>query len=344
MQNNTLTSAAPKQRDSLFDNIRCLLIFLVVFGHMFSPVSKQPEATQLIYKFIFSFHMPAFMLLSGYFSKNAEKCRETAVQKYLLPFLVFNLLSSVIYLYNGGRSWHMLDLFYPRWGIWFLLVLFIYRFFLKDLIRIRYLLPLSFGIGLLSGCFTKLDSDLALGRVFAFLPFFMIGYYLTPEHIEKIRKLPKLIPCLTGLLSVGFVLFTHYNHKLGWTSFLNFPHQMYFLRGSYHDCDLRISEGLICRAAIYLFALFMIFTLIALMPRTKTFLATVGKNTMTVYLLHLYIVNELKDLSFWPKPGYGMLLVGFVAAVVMTLLFSAPPVAKAYDFVMGKLEKLIFKK
>ncbi len=343
MQKNNTVPNGLAARDALFDNIRFILIFLVVLGHTLSPIGKQPDAIQLIYKFIYLFHMPAFMLLSGYFSKNVEKCRDTAVQKYLLPYLIFNLLSSVIYLYQGGKAWYVLDIFYPRWGIWFLLVLFVYRFVLKDLVRIRLMLPLSFVIGLLAGCFDKLDSDFAWGRIFGFLPFFILGYYLTAEHIEKIRKLPKYIPVLTGLLSVGFILFTHFNQKYDWTSFLNFSHQMYFLRDSYRECGLGTFDGLICRAAIYLFALLITFTLIALTPRKKTYLATVGKNTMTVYILHLFILNEIKDLSIWPKPGYLVLLCGFAVAAAFVFLFSAPPVAKAYSFCIEKLEKLIFR-
>lgn len=344
MTKNPAEITAVKSRDGLFDNIRCLLIFLVVFAHMFSPVSHQNTAAQLIYKFIFLFHMPAFILISGYFSKNVEKCRENAVAKFLLPYCILNLLSSAINLYKSGKSWHLLDLFYPRWGIWFLLVLFVYRLLLKDLVRVRYILPISFLIGLISGCFEAFDSDLALGRIFGFLPFFMLGYFLTPEHIEKIRKIPKWIPLFALAASVGFILFAHYNYKLEWTEFLCFPHQMLFLRNSYHECKLSITEGLIARTAIYLFALAIIFALIALMPRKQTKLTTIGKNTMTVYVLHLFLLPHIKDLDLFGSSGWDYIIFSFIFSVIITLLFSAPPVAKAYDFIMGKIENLIFRK
>ena len=148
------SNLTPNQtRSALFDNIRCLLIFLVLICHLFSStygvsINKQPMLAQWIYQATFLFHIPGFLIISGYFSKKVDKLRDTAVSKYLVPFLVFNLISSAIYLYNHGSAWYKLDILYPRWGLWFLLAMFIWNFFLKDLVRLRYALPLSFIIGL----------------------------------------------------------------------------------------------------------------------------------------------------------------------------------------------------
>lgn len=49
-----------------------MLIFLVVFGHMISTFADTPEV-DVIYKIIFSFHMPAFIFVSGYFAKVEPK-------------------------------------------------------------------------------------------------------------------------------------------------------------------------------------------------------------------------------------------------------------------------------
>ena len=44
-------------RNYRMDNIRCILIFLVVFGHMLTWI---PEA-DTPYRIIYLFHMPAFL-------------------------------------------------------------------------------------------------------------------------------------------------------------------------------------------------------------------------------------------------------------------------------------------
>lgn len=330
-------------RDCLFDNIRCILIVLTVFAHMLSPISKQTEAAQIAYQFIFLFHMPAFILISGYFSKNADKCRKTAVTKFLIPYLALNLISSVIYLHNHNLAWYKLDLLNPRWGMWFLLVLFVYRFLLPDLLRMRFALPVSFGIGLAAGCFDALGESFGLGRLFAFLPFFMLGVYLTPEHIQRLRRIPKWIPLLGILLSFGFILFVHYNHKLDWTQYLNFSHGFLFMRNSYHSCNLTILQGIAARSLVYLFAGVMTFSLIALMPRKNCYLSYIGQNTLPVYALHLLLLPYIKALKVFGGSGWDYLLFSAVVAVAMTQLFSSKPAASAYNWCQTKAESLVFR-
>ena len=50
-------------RNYRMDNIRCILIFLVVFGHMLTWIPKADTP----YRIIYLFHMPAFLFLTGYF-------------------------------------------------------------------------------------------------------------------------------------------------------------------------------------------------------------------------------------------------------------------------------------
>ena len=341
---STKSSPLTENRDALFDNIRCLMIFLVVLGHMFSPVSGQNDAAQLIYKTAFLTHMPVFVLLSGYFSKNVEKSRDTAVAKFLLPYLVLNLMSWGIYILQGGKAWYKLDVFYPRWGLWFLLAMFVWKIFLKDLVRIRYILPISFGIGLLAGLFDKLDSDMAMGRIFAFLPFFLLGYFLKKEHIEKLRRLPKWIPSLGLLISLGFVVFTHFNYKHKWVEFLCFKHQMYFMRDSYHTCKLSMSDGMIVRAFLYLTALIMIFSLIAIFPRKRCYFSYIGQNTLPIYAIHLFLLPYIKDLELFGGSGWGYNLFSILISAALVLLLSSRPVVLAYQAVFNFLEQLIFPK
>lgn len=60
-------------RERLFyiDNIKGLLIILVVLGHSIQAAGLGIE-TNLINRFIYSFHMPAFMAISGFLSYNCK--------------------------------------------------------------------------------------------------------------------------------------------------------------------------------------------------------------------------------------------------------------------------------
>lgn len=47
------------------DNAKALLIFLVVFGH-FCGLYVESKIFDYFYLFIYAFHMPAFLFISGY--------------------------------------------------------------------------------------------------------------------------------------------------------------------------------------------------------------------------------------------------------------------------------------
>ena len=59
-----------KERVSLWDNAKFLLIFLVVLGHFADYYTKDSLNMRRLFLFIYLFHMPAFIFISGLFSKN----------------------------------------------------------------------------------------------------------------------------------------------------------------------------------------------------------------------------------------------------------------------------------
>lgn len=75
-----------QNRNYLIDNSKGLLIFLVVLGHSLEFIRKDYEVARLLYVFIYEFHMPVFVFISGYLSKNVEKGRRNAVRNFLTPF------------------------------------------------------------------------------------------------------------------------------------------------------------------------------------------------------------------------------------------------------------------
>ena len=58
-----------KQRDAYFDNVKGILILLVVIGHLIEPFYLKSKFVESLYTFIYTFHMPAFIFLSGLFFK-----------------------------------------------------------------------------------------------------------------------------------------------------------------------------------------------------------------------------------------------------------------------------------
>lgn len=132
--------------------------------------------------------MPLFVFVSGYFSKDVDKARSNAFNTLLVPYILFNT-TMVLVAHAAGRC--ELSLLTPVFVHWYLLALFFWRIFLKDLVRIRFVLFLSVVSAFVIGFFWEATNLLALGRIITFLPFFLVGYYTSQEKISSLRRIPK---------------------------------------------------------------------------------------------------------------------------------------------------------
>ena len=75
------TPAPPpvKQRDPWFDNAKMALIVLVVLGHAWTLLPSQDRLHSWTYDFLYSWHVPAFVIVTGYLSKSFEYTRPADV-------------------------------------------------------------------------------------------------------------------------------------------------------------------------------------------------------------------------------------------------------------------------
>ena len=80
------------KRDFYFDNAKFILMFFVVFGHLLQSYIDTDVFISYIYRLIYTFHMPAFILVSGYFAKGIyEKGYIRHITKKLIvPYVIFN--------------------------------------------------------------------------------------------------------------------------------------------------------------------------------------------------------------------------------------------------------------
>ena len=59
-----------KGRLYYFDNAKFVLIFLVVLAHYISPLKTDFPSVRVLWLTIHTFHMPAFIFISGFFAKS----------------------------------------------------------------------------------------------------------------------------------------------------------------------------------------------------------------------------------------------------------------------------------
>lgn len=173
-----------KTREYQYDNIRFILIFLVVMGHLLELSTSIPFQTA-VYKCIYTFHMPAFLFLSGMF---ASFRRSRIVFSLLVPYLMAQVAYRYFESWLSGSDLHLTFL-QPFWLLWYLFALLIYHcllpFYDTDSPRTAGLILLgAVATALLSGFDKGLAFPMSFSRVVAFQPWFILGFYW--------RKAPRL--------------------------------------------------------------------------------------------------------------------------------------------------------
>ncbi len=316
----------PPGRDARLDNAKFILIALVVVGHAIQPLTDYGPASALYY-WIYFFHMPAFILISGYLSRSFD-ASSNRVEKLVLtlavPYLIFWTAHQAIYTAERGELPDSLSVLQPTWTLWFLVALFLWRLSVPVWQRLRWPVAIAIIISLFAAT-ADLGTTLSLGRVLSFLPFFVLGLSLRREHFAYLNKL---------WVRVGSVL------VLGVTAVLAVPisdhlsRDWLFWRDSLTDRDidpLLPSIGL--RLAFMGLALAMTIAVLALTPKRQTWYTSLGAYTLFVYLGHSVVLLILKNTPWYDvMTGPVGLAATLAASVGLTLLLCTPLVRKCLQW------------
>lgn len=300
-----------KERDYMFDTFRGLLMlsipmshFTKMSGNLYSSLYlgggfPQESLGGWVYITINVFVMQAFMFLSGYFSKKPERARETAFSTFMWPYLVWTTVYwGIRYLFFGNAH---LEYLTPPFALWFLFALFFYRYFLKDMVKFKWLLPLSLVMYLAAGQIQEFGDFMALGRMVSYFPFFLLGYYCSKERLAWLQGLKgkKVLLAVYGIILVLIsVALCKWGPNVGW----------YLLRESVDSFSVPWWGDTLGRIGIFFLSSAWIIWMINVLPSKNNFIAFVGMNTMPVYIFHLTLRYVIQF--------YG-LYIGFISCLVV---------------------------
>ena len=159
----------PAVRDPWFDNAKMALVTLVVIGHaiILLPATAFNEH---LYDFLYAWHVPAFVLVTGYLSRSFTWERRRLyqlVRTVVVPYVVFECAIALFRIHVGGEQ--LEDLFKdPHWPMWYLAALFCWRMLTPILTRLPAALPVAVVVSLVAGLYAGDTLDLA--RVLGLLP------------------------------------------------------------------------------------------------------------------------------------------------------------------------------
>jgi fucose 4-O-acetylase-like acetyltransferase len=320
-------------RNAYFDNAKFILIFLVVFGHTISPYRTSNDQVLSLYHFIFIFHMPVFILLSGYFSKNYQKkgYYKKIVTKVLIPYLIFQTVYTFYYNTIYEHQTFTLQYFIPRWAMWFLLSLMFWKLMLPFFARWPMWLGMGISLGLGLGIgymdLEGFEKVLSISRMLVFFPFFLLGYYLSQKDnpFKKLcsmkgRILAAAVLILTLMSSYYFLQDTKYTDMLyGTNTYAN--HGEFLIRAGQYAVSILVS-----------------FAFMALIPAKPLLFTNIGQRSLYVYLLHGFILKWFftTDYAKSLHTSWDFILLAIIAAVVTLLTGS-----KFIDYVIAAFKRVI---
>lgn len=276
-----------KKRIALWDNLKFLLIIFVVIGHYTQQFRADNEALQRIYVFIYSFHMPIFIFVTGLFSKKAVD--EKNIKKALPYLTCFFATTLILFITKALLGWApVFELFSPSGISWYLMSMF-FMFLITMLIKDykpQYIFVLSLIIGVMCGfCQTNNPDFFTWMRTLTFYPFFCLGYISDREKIEKAtNKISIKITAVIFFVSI-YLLIYFYPKQANKISRLNTARHTYSELGRFapYGWELRLLTYAISFAAIFL--------LISLIPRKRIKgFTSLGERTLGIYMFHYVII------------------------------------------------------
>lgn len=317
------------ERNAFFDNAKVLLIFLVVFGHMIQPFTEGSSEINTLYMWIYTFHMPAFILLAGFFAKGSgnKKYIMNLAKKLLMPYLIFQIIYTGYYFFIGKEGWQT-GMFYPHWSLWFLFSLFSWHILLTWFKKIPASLSISAAIvlGLAIGYFGEIGHAFSLSRTFVFFPFFLIGYWLTEKQIMWVKRKSVKIVSLAVMAVIGAAIYFAPDFNTGW------------LLASKSYSALGMEEfGGIARFLVYGTAAVMTASILAWVPAAHSKLTALGTRTLYVYLLHGFFIQFFRQADIFEINNIVDLVgLGAISALIVLVLSSKPVLGLWQPMIEGK--------
>lgn len=308
------------KRIEKWDILKFVLIFLVVLGHTIEVFVKDAQWADAATMFIYTFHMPLFVFVSGMFSKRTvNEKRYDKIVVFLFLFFVAKIIlfmsriiaykkATISFVVVNGLPWYMLAMF-----VFMLITIALRRY------SPAYILLLSVAIACAAGYDPDLGDKYSALRIITFYPFFYLGYCLDPDKIVKItdRTIVRIVSAAV-LIAFAYIIFTN-------TEFLFQFKPLLSGRRGFSDLGKYKLYGCVLRFAYYILVFVIGFAVISLIPKKLSrfgIISGMGGRSLQVYLLHyscLHIIDgRLKNFL----PDIHPAITVTVIAAVLTVLWS----------------------
>jgi fucose 4-O-acetylase-like acetyltransferase len=322
------------KRVEFIDALKGFAIFLVIWGH---TIQQFDVDSNYLFAFIYSFHMPLFFIISGFFFQSSLKLKfnEFLYKKGMQLFYTWFLWCVLLGIYQFAT--HRLDnagpmqvgiLVFNRY-FWFLRQLFAsyliaylgYKLFKKDV-----------WVAIIIICFVIVFPFFRLQSFY--LPLFLFGIFLKQYYSFIANHLNKLL--LSSFIVFGICLFFWKSDYLQVFPALFSIKTFSYTFPNWQQSLFRWLIGI--SGSLFFFVLFWK----TYMPNAiYSYLNTRGKYTLTIYILQVIILENLLPMfiSFSDVDRWVFLLITIpFSLVILELCFRIAMGIRKYK----KIELFLF--
>lgn len=307
-----------KQRIYRYDNVKAFLIFLVVLGHMTTDYVSDSQLVRWTTLWIYSFHMPAFIFLSGLVHKQyitEERAAagikgETRMRLdkvlgfFLCGYTLKVFLQFTRTLMGQNPLWHWIE----EPGIpWYLFVMAEFELLFYLMRRIdakvkpQVMIAGAFALSAVIGYFPAVGDAFCLSRMINFLPIYMLGYYLDMRKFNEFLSKKPYWAAGTAVMIVSLIVcrmlpWGGYSLRKWFTGRRSYEFLSDFFGGAV------ISYGWLIRLGIWAVAILITLAVIAAIPdKDFGFITTIGSRTLNVYFWHRPVCYLFRNWEVLPK-------------------------------------------
>ncbi len=319
-------------RNYRFDNIKFILIALVVFGHFLELIDGQ--AADNLYRVIYLFHIPAFIFITGYFAKfNPSKI----LFSFIVPYVLLQILYLVFHAFViSEKSTVTLQVTKPYWLLWYLMTVAFYYLLIpffetRNKRKQIMIIAAVVAVSLLAGFDENIGYFLSLSRFFTFLPFFLTGYYFGQNNRQEKKTDTNISSHIFLSMAVlGVIISIFY--------IVNSPIRYQVLYGSYSYEAMNYGPGI--KLLLAAFAFFWIILLLHVIPNKKIMgISIIGKNTLPVYVLHGFLVKLADKYDLFMYSEFNNLLLALILTIGILIFLGNKYVAFFFQLRLSATHK-----
>lgn len=321
------------ERVAKWDNAKLILIFLVVLGHFLETFLEQYAVCRGVYVMIYLFHMPAFLFISGMFSKktvNTKRLDWAKITPYLLLFVILDFGRFIVrYHWDPELTFRVFRITGVSWYLFALFVLIVVTHLLRK-IDPKYVFFVSIGISLIIGYSKGIGYWFALYRIITMFPFFYLGYLWDPKKVENILEKSWIKILAAAVLAIYvFYCLKHPDQIFAYKSLVTAGTNYYEMEFDTAPYVVPPIAGLY-RLRYYGLAFLVLFSVLAVIPKCRTpVFSEMGSRTLSVYFWHLMAVEILVHqpwlLTITEKGAADTMLLLLVLSAILTALLATRP-------------------